>query len=115
MSLQAGSSTSNREGDIIADCETEVSGLSGHSDVHLVFSLPNLLFAKIVCVSRLQTTIQAFLGFLGLSGVHFRFFSHSSCQKIQTWVSTGWFISNLFSACLGEHSIVCIARLEKRI
>ena len=99
----------------MADCDTEGSGLSGHSDVHLVFSLPKLLLANILCVSRLQTTIQAFLGFLGLSGVHFRFFSHSSCQKIQTSASTGWFISNLLCAYLGERSTVCIARQEKGI
>jgi len=36
------------------------------------------------------------------------FFSHSSCQKIQTSVSIGWFISNLFSVL--QESILLSAR-----
>ena len=34
-------------------------------------------------------------------------------SDLQTLVSIRWFISNLFSICPGEHSIVCIARRKK--
>jgi hypothetical protein len=53
------------------------------------------------------------LGGAGLSGGyggHFCFFSHSSWKNVQTSESIGWFISNLFSAYLGEHSVVCVVR-----
>ena len=71
------------------------TGGSGRSGVHLRFSFTRIVERTAACGK------QGFQGFQGVLRLIFAFLSFAC------------FISSLFLACLGEHSIVCVARREK--